>query len=50
MKKKGGAAECEREKLNMHTVSNYESSSSSAIINKADDSGRRSGKQNVLDQ
>lgn len=39
MKEKKGVAECATEKLNMHTVSNYEYLSL-LIKNKPDDSGR----------
>lgn len=43
MKEKKGVAECEKEKLNMHTLPLL-------IKNKPDDGGRRAGKQNVLGQ
>lgn len=49
MKEKKGVAECEKEKLNMHTMRSYESLPL-LIKNKPDDGGRRAGKQNVLGQ
>lgn len=49
MKEKKGVAECEKEKLNMHTMRSYESLPL-LIKNKPDDGRRRAGKQNVLGQ
>lgn len=44
-----GVVECEKEKLNTHTMRSYESLPL-LIKNKADDGGRRAGKLNVLGQ
>lgn len=49
MKEKEGVAECEKAKLNMRTMHNYQSLPL-LIKNKPDDGGRRAGKQNVLGQ